>query len=246
MFFSIIVISYNSELTINKTIESIKSQNFYDYEVIFIDSLSKDKTLQIIKKSKIKNSTIIHEKDNGIYDALNKGIEHANGKYIINLHSDNYFINNNVLLDIFKKLHQSNLDCLYSDIEIRNLKTDKVIRFCKSQDYKYNLFQNGWMPNHPSLVLKKEILKDIKYDISYKVSADYKLMIYLLHIKKISNYYLSKTTIVMGSGGISNSSIKNILFANYECYKILYNYNFNFVFLIIIKKLLKKLRQIRF
>ena len=245
MFFSIVVISFNSEETISKTIDSIYKQTYKNYEVIFVDSLSQDNTKRIIGNSKFSDMKFVYEKDNGIYDALNKGIKYAKGEYIINLHSDNYFASDYVLSDIFNQLMKNNYDCLYSDIEIKNLKKNKVLRYCKSENYNNDLFINGWMPNHPSLVVKTSILRKYNYDNSYKVSSDYKLMLYLLHIKKISSIYLQKKTIVMNSGGISNSSIKNILLANYECYKILKYYNFKYPIIIILKKLLRKVKQLK-
>ena len=102
-FFSIIIATYNSEKTIKDCLNSIKKQSFKNYELVVIDNLSSDKTIKIVRNFKFNKVKIIIEKDNGIYDALNKGIKNSSGKVISILHSDDLYYNQNVLKTVYEK-----------------------------------------------------------------------------------------------------------------------------------------------
>ena len=103
---SIITATLNSEKTLLNNINSVKKQTYKNIEQIFVDGLSKDKSLEIIKKHSLNKSKLISEKDKGIYDAMNKGINISKGEIIFILNSDDIFFNKNVvklIVDIFKK-----------------------------------------------------------------------------------------------------------------------------------------------
>ena len=126
---SIITACFNSEKTISKTIESILSQSYKDIELIIIDGASDDKTIDIINSYKDKISYMISEKDNGIYDALNKGLEKANGEIISFLHSDDYYSNTKILeyvIDQFKK--NKKVDIVLGDVAFID-NNQKIKRF---------------------------------------------------------------------------------------------------------------------
>ena len=97
---SIITVCYNSAKTIEDTIQSVVNQTYDNIEYIVIDGVSTDNTLEIINKYKNQITTIICEKDKGIYDAINKGIDLATGDIIANLNSDDFYIDNNVIADV--------------------------------------------------------------------------------------------------------------------------------------------------
>ena len=100
MKFSIVTVSYNSEKTIEETIRSVIFQSCKDYEYILVDGGSTDNTLNIVNNYKKYFNKIISEKDNGIYDAINKGIKVASGEIISILNSDDIYYSNNVLSDV--------------------------------------------------------------------------------------------------------------------------------------------------
>ena len=100
MKISVITVCYNSENTIERTIKSVLSQTYQDIEYIIVDGLSTDKTLEIVNKYKDKIAKIISEKDTGLYDAMNKGIDNASGEYLMFLNSDDCFI----IMKLYKKL----------------------------------------------------------------------------------------------------------------------------------------------
>jgi len=215
---SIITITFNSAETIENTILSVVGQNYKDVEYIIVDGGSTDQTQEIISKFQNKISKFVSEPDNGLYDALNKGIAMAEGDVIGILHSDDFFINESVLknyVDTFQKHHA---DAVYSDLYyVDRTDTDKIVRKWKSGVYHDSSFINGWMPPHPTFFVKKQVyLKYGKFNLDFKTAADYELMLRFILKHKIKIAYLSEFTIKMRVGGKSNVSLKNRMNANIE------------------------------
>ena len=145
MKISIITVCYNSSKTILDTIKSLNNQSFYDIEHVFIDGLSTDNTLSIIKLNSKKSNIIISERDNGLYDAINKGILNATGDIIGLLHSDDILSSPEIISDLIEKIQDENLDGVYGDLQYVDKKnTNKIIRFWKSCEFKPNLLRKGW------------------------------------------------------------------------------------------------------
>lgn len=218
MKISIITITYNSEATIEQTIQSVVNQTYADIEYILVDGKSEDNTLKILEKYKSKITRILSEKDNGLYDALNKGISMASGDVIGFLHSDDFYINNQVIQHYADTFLKEGCDAVYSDLYyVDKNNTDKIIRKWKSGDYSANAFLNGWMPPHPTFFVKKEIYSKYgTFDLNFKSAADYELMLRFIHKHKISLGYLPEYTVKMRVGGKSNVSLKNRFSANLE------------------------------
>ena len=115
---SIVTVTKNSEVNIEKSINSFLSQNYVNKELIIIDGLSSDNTLKIINKYKKNVSKIVSEKDDGIYDALNKGFKFVNGDVVGILHSDDYYYDNNLLTKVMKFFNNNNLSIAHTNVEI--------------------------------------------------------------------------------------------------------------------------------
>lgn len=215
---SIITSCFNSEKTIEDTIQSVLSQTYPNIEYIIIDGKSIDKTLEIVNNYKTKVAKIISEEDNGIYDALNKGINIATGDIVGFLHSDDVFANSKVIENIVKLFNQTNADAIYADLHyVSKENTNKIIRNWKSGSYKHGMFLNGWMPPHPTVYIKKEVYNNFgKFNLDFKTAADYELMLRFFHKHKISLAYLNEVTIKMRVGGESNATVKNRINANKE------------------------------
>ena len=213
---SIITITYNSEKTLNDTIDSIISQTYDNIEYIIIDGGSSDKTINIVNSYTNKISKFISEKDHGIYDAMNKGLKLATGNIVGILNSDDVYYDNTIIEKIVEKFKKENVESVYGDlyyVEEENL--NKVARCWKSSVFKKNSFAKGWHPPHPTFFVKKEIYNIYGYfDLNMKVSADFELMLRFLERYKISTSYLPEVIVKMRLGGESNQSIKNILVGN--------------------------------
>lgn len=220
---SIITATYNSENTINDTLQSLNDQTYNNIEYIIIDGASIDNTLNVIKHGCSRVTTLISEPDNGIYDALNKGIERAKGDVIGFLHSDDLFAYPDAVKDIVDTFNKYNTDAVYADLEyVRKENIDTVIRLWKSGAYNRSMLKKGWMPPHPTFYMKRSCYERFGlFDLNFSIASDYDSILRYLWGNKVSMSYLPKVTIKMRVGGKSNRSLKNIWLKTKEDIKAL-------------------------
>lgn len=248
MKISIITVVRNNVKTIQQTIESVLSQEYKNIEYIIIDGDSTDGTLEIIKSFRGNIDKFISEKDHGLYDAMNKGINLASGDVIGFLHSDDFYFNSKVLStvsNIFKDY--PDLDACYADlIYIHRTDTSRIIRYWKSSDYSSGIFSKGWNPPHPTLFVRKKIYdKYGNFDLSYHISSDIELMIRFIEVYKIKVKYVPQLWVKMRMGGLSNSGIKNVLKQNKEVLSILKSYKLtNNIIVFFLFKVISRLKQL--
>lgn len=214
---SIITACLNSSETVKDCLNSVKKQSHFDIEHIIIDGGSKDETLDIIKETS-DNCLVFSSEDKGIYDALNKGINQASGDIIGILHSDDFFAYSEVINEIVNEFKNKNCDGVYADLDyVDRSEKEKITRSWVSGIYKEGLMQQGWMPPHPTLFLKREVYQKygtFRLDLSH--AADYELMLRFIEKYKITLSYLPSKIVKMRVGGLSNRSIKDRLIANHE------------------------------
>ena len=220
---SIITVTYNSEKTIQKTIESVRNQSYKNVEHIFIDGISKDNTLNIINRNIDKNSVIVSEKDFGVYDAMNKGINLAKGEILFILNSDDTFYENSIIEEVVKFFDQNKkLEILYGNLIFT--KNNKIVRKWNAGKYYENSFLKGWCPPHPSFIVKKKVYQKYGiFNLQYKRAADIEIMYRFLDKFRCNFYYYDRTLVNMKIGGKSNNNIINIIKQNFENIKILRN-----------------------
>ncbi|MDP3587807.1 MAG: glycosyltransferase family 2 protein [Sulfuricurvum sp.] len=216
MKISIITITYNSEKTLDDTIKSVLSQTYNDIEYIIVDGKSKDTTIDIVKSYGDKISKVVTEKDNGIYDAMNKGLRLATGDVVGILNSDDVYFDEHVIEKVMHKFQKENVDSVYGDLYyVKPENVNEVVRYWKSSEFIKGSFAKGWHPPHPSFFVKREAYeKHGFFDLNMKVSADFELMLRFLEKFQISTVYLPKVIVRMRTGGESNSSIGNIIRGN--------------------------------
>ena len=223
MRISIITCVLNNSNLIKKSIKSFQTQIYKNKEHVIIDGGSIDGTLEIIKKFKSRNLILSTSSDNGIYDALNKGINLSSGDIVGILHSDDFYKDNKVLKTIAETFKKTDADLVYGDLVYVNKKYPfKILRYWKAGKYfKKNLF-NGWMPPHPTVFIKRSVFNKIgKYKTNYQISSDYDFLVRVFRKKNIKKIYISKILVNMRMGGMSNNSIKNILKKSIEDFKII-------------------------
>jgi glycosyltransferase len=220
MTVTIITATYNSASTVKDTLASIDAQVYSSIEHLVIDGCSKDDTLNIVQAFG-HVAHMISEPDNGIYDAMNKGIKMATGDIIGILNSDDFYADKDVIADVVRHFEQSGCDALYGDlVYVDSDKTHKIIRKWKSGEFKRENFLIGWMPPHPTFFVKKEVYEKFGgFDTRLKSAADYELLLRLMYINKITISYLPRVLVHMRSGGMSNRSFKNRLHAHLEDYR---------------------------
>ena len=218
MKISIITVTFNSEATIESTLLSVLEQSYPNVEYILVDGRSSDGTLNIIEKYRSRLSRVISEKDQGLYDAMNKGLSLATGDVVGILHSDDFYIHKNVLQNYADTFNETGADAVYSDLYyVDRADPGKIIRKWKSGEHSNSSFKNGWMPPHPTFFVKRELYKKYGYfNLDFSSSADYELMLRFIEKHRIKLAYLPEFTVKMRMGGASNASVKNRIKANKE------------------------------
>ncbi|NEN24041.1 glycosyltransferase [Cryomorpha ignava] len=215
---SVITISYNAASTIEETIQSVVNQKYTNIEYILIDGASKDDTVNIIEKHKADIHKVISKPDNGVYDAMNKGVALATGDLIAILNADDAYANPDVIGNVVEAIQNSGADTCYGNLEyVDRLNTSKVKRLWISGAYRKEAFLNGWMPPHPAFFAKRKLYSDFgAFNTLLKTSADYELILRFLYRYNASAVYLNQVLVKMKTGGQSNASTKNRLKANAE------------------------------
>jgi glycosyltransferase involved in cell wall biosynthesis len=219
MKISIITVTFNSASVINHCLASVKAQKYENIEHVIIDGASTDETLSLLKFRSEQLATLISEPDNGIYDAMNKGIDNATGDIVGFLNSDDFYENNEVIskiVKVFKK--DSSLDVCYADlIYVDKFEISKNIRYVKSSKFKEGLFSKGWCPPHPTFFVRRNVYQRLgKFDLSYRIASDVDLMMRFLEKNKVKSFYIPEVLVKMRTGGVTNKNLKNIWLQNKE------------------------------
>ena len=244
MKITLITAVYNNAYGLRSSLESSLGQKHQDVERIVIDGGSTDGTLQVLQDYTSNIDHIVSEPDNGIYDALNKGIQLATGDIIGILHSDDLFAGWNILETIARKFESSSIDLLYGDLcYVSNDNPNEIVRYWRAGAFTQSKLPNGWMPPHPTVYVKRELFdKYGLYDTHYRIAADYDWMLRLLTKQTLDVAYLPEVLVHMRTGGASNRSFKNLWQKSREDYLILRNHQIGGV-IALIKKNIRKLSQ---
>lgn len=221
MHLTLITVTFNACAALEETILSVQQQNYKNLEYLIIDGGSTDGTLEMVNKYAEVVSSFVSEPDNGIYDAMNKGLKRATGDVVGFLHADDRFAHSQVLNDVMRVFESKKPDVLYGDLQyVTSFEPLKVLRHWKSGTFNRQLISKGWMPPHPTVYFKRALLKQIGYfDTSFKIAADYDWVLRLLLMEKVSIDYLPEVLVCMATGGASNKSIGNILQKSREDYR---------------------------
>jgi glycosyltransferase len=239
---SIITATFNNHTTIRDCLKSIYSQTYSDIEHIIIDGESTDSTLDILKEYENRISILISEPDDGIYNALNKGIKIATGTIVGFLHADDYFAHNKAIENIVSQISKHTVDGCYSDlVYVSRNDPKKVIRYWRSSPYSEDLMRKGWMPPHPTLFVKKSVYENLGcFNTDFKISADYELILRLFEKNRISTHYIPEVLVKMKIGGASNKNLINMVRKTYEDYRAWKVNNLDFrIYTIFLKNIIK-------
>lgn len=218
---SIITVVFNSKDTIEHTIESVLTQNYKNIEYIIIDGGSTDGTVDIIKKYEKRLAYWVSESDDGLYDAMNKGIRAATGDIVGILNSDDMYADSSVIEESVNIISKEKVDTCYGDlVYVDKDNTQKVIRQWKSGNFLKDRFKRGWMPPHPTFLVRIEIYQKYGlFNTNFSIAADYELMLRFLYKLGCSTAYIPKVLVKMRTGGNSSPSLANTIKANIECYR---------------------------
>jgi glycosyltransferase involved in cell wall biosynthesis len=205
---SIIIVVYNAEKTIASALESVLDQTYQNRQLIIIDGGSKDDTLSVIGKFHDKLDYFVSEKDDGIYDAMNKGIKAAKGEWLYFLGSDDIFYDKDVLMKVFTWNEVKNYDLLYGNVRFKS--NDNV--FGGSRTYLELIEKNI---NHQAIFYKMSLLNEVGwYNTRYKVLADYDLNLRIFKNNEFNTKYLPVDICLFNNKGISNITIDRAFFTD--------------------------------
>ncbi len=247
MKISIITATYNSASTVRDTIESILKQTHQDWELIIQDGLSKDNTLAIVKEYEHPchgRMRIFSEKDEGLYDAMNRGIAHATGDVIGILNSDDFYHDEHVLEDINRAMENQPIECVYGDLKfVQAENTERVVRIWKGSQHENGAFLRGWHPAHPTFYARRACFEKYgTFNTSFAVSADFELMLRFIEVEGIRNRYIPRYFVKMRMGGESTGSLRNILRGNHGILRALREHGFHPSTLFVLRRMLPKIK----
>lgn len=223
MKISVITAVFNARETVADAIESVLSQVHPDIELIVIDGASVDGTKAILETYRQGMDVFISEPDNGIYDALNKGIAHATGDVVGFLHADDLYADKQVLASIAAAFADPAVDAVYGDlVYVSKSEPDRVIRYWQAGEFSRRKLRYGWMPPHPTFYVRRSVYDRLgAFDMSFHIASDYDCMLRFLGQGRLRCMYLPKVLVNMRIGGKSNRSLLNILRKSLEDYRAL-------------------------
>lgn len=219
MKISVITVSYNSALTIKDTLQSVSLQRYEDFEHLIIDGGSKDGTLEIIRSWKDYPVRLISESDEGIYDAMNKGLVLATGEIVGFLNSDDVYADSSVMTKIANTFQDESVDACFGDLVYVSRDSSHIVRYWRSKPFIGGSFAKGWCPAHPTFYVRKLVIERLGlFDKSFKLAADMEFMMRYLERGKIRSVYIPGVLVKMRVGGVTNQSWKNIVQQNKEIF----------------------------
>lgn len=215
---TIITVVLDNMAFIEDAINSVVNQTYANIQYIIIDGGSNDGSLDVIKSFGDKISIVVSEPDEGIYDAMNKGLALANGDVIGFLNADDFYAHQQVLQHVANKFETTNCDILYADLDyVSRADKNKIVRKWRSGSFNKNRFLTGWMPPHPTFFARKEVYQKFGgFNKKLNMAADYELMLRFCYFNDLNVVYLPEVIIKMRLGGQSNRSFKNRIKANIQ------------------------------
>lgn len=220
MKISVITATWNSGKTIGDTLRSVFNQSFTNVEHIIKDGGSKDDTLEICKNfeqkyymdgDKGRTINILSDKDKGIYDAMNQGVKAATGDVIGILNSDDFYTSDDVLARVAEEFEKNpELEAVYGDIHfVKDENLKKCTRYFSSRYFRPWALRFGFMPAHPSFYVRREVYdKYGLYDLDFRTSSDFEMMVRLFVKDKIRSKYINKDFVTMRAGGESTAGLE--------------------------------------
>ena len=245
---TLITVCFNSAATLSTAIDSVLSQKGVDIEYIIVDGGSKDGTVEIIKEyaEKTLNSQLLtpnftfrwlSESDQGMYDAINKGIKMATGDVVGILNADDVLASDDTLAHIASAFEQKEspvphspfpvpqrIDALYADIRfvkegetVEAVRNAETVRYCSAKRWRPWMFRFAAMVPHPSFYVRRECFERLGgYSLDYRICADFELELRYLYLAKLRAAYLPECVVVMRMGGMSTSGWRSNLVINRE------------------------------
>lgn len=240
---TIITVCYNAGATLARCMESVISQDYPHIEYLIIDGGSIDDSLTIASRYKDKVARLISEPDQGLYDAMNKGLALATGDVIGTLNADDFFIDDTLISAIAQAFNYDGADVVYGNLNFVN-REGRIVRRWQSGEYSKGAFNWGWMPPHPTFYARRTLFARLgNYRLDCGTAADYDLMLRFMHNQALRFFYLNRTFLHMLTGGVSNKSWRNRVEALNKDFKSMRRNGIAFPYFTLLLKPLRKVLQ---
>jgi glycosyltransferase len=200
---------------------SVNNQVYSNVEHIFIDGKSTDRTLRITDEYSTREKIVISEADNGVYDAMNKGLAVATGDIVCLLNSDDFYADDNVYCDMVREFSCCHVDYLWGDLAfVDQSRTDKTVRHWRSRVIDKDGIYKTEIPPHPSFFMRRSVLeKHPKFNLNYHIASDFDYMKNIILDEGLIGKYVRRNFVKMRLGGLSTSN--NLMQQNMEIYRSL-------------------------
>jgi len=245
---TVITACRNAADTIADCINSVASQSHAEIEHWIIDGASTDGTREWLEKHQAGYGfQFVSESDNGLYEAMNKGIVRASGDVLGFLNADDWLTSDSVLSEVAEALSDSDIDACYGDLSyVSRTEPDRVVREWIAGPYEPGDFFRGWMPPHPTFYAKRMVYETHGFfDTQYRFGADWELLFRFFEIAKIRAKYVPRHWVTMRLGGATNRSLRNILANHRECLHAFRKHGFRAGFRFSLLKVTHRLGQFR-
>ena len=217
MKISIVTVSYNAAATIEQTICSVAGQTHPDIEYIVIDGGSTDGTVALVRKNENTVGRWISEPDDGLYDAMNKGLRLATGDVVGFLNADDQFAAPDIVSTVAQVFDESRPDAVFCDVAIVDRSDCRTVkRFYAAQGFRPWQFRFGHAPPHPGAFVRRDRLIALGgFDTRFRICADFDLLM-RLYLQTPEVCFLPRTAVLMRSGGLSTRDIRSTVQNNRE------------------------------
>ena len=207
MKISIVTVCLNSANTIERTILSVVGQEYDPIEYIVVDGRSRDRTMEIIKAYRRHIEFVISESDDGIYDAMNKGLGLATGDVVAFLNSDDEYLDKSVVGKVASAIERQGLDAAYGDlVYVARHNPQRITRRWEAGLYRPGGFARGWIPPHPTFFCRRETYQKYGgFNTQFRIAGDFELMLRFIKCHKIRVGYIPEVLATMRSGGKANT-----------------------------------------
>jgi glycosyltransferase involved in cell wall biosynthesis len=205
---SVITATYNRAHTIRDTLRSVNAQTYGAVDHVIIDGASKDDTVAIVKAEGRRVTTLVSERDGGLYDAFNKGLDHAVGDVIGYLNSDDFYACDTVLEEVAAAFADPEVEGVHADlVYVDAANPNQVRRHWRGRDLTTEDFRRGFIPAHPTTFLRRSVFDRIgRFNLAYPLAADYDLLLRAFYAERIKAVYVPRIWVRMRTGGATGGS----------------------------------------
>lgn len=206
---SVITVSFNAAATIEDTLASTAAQSMAGIEHIVVDGGSTDRTMAIVEKHRPRLGAVTSGPDQGIYDAMNKGLAAARGEYVAYLNADDYYASADALRSLHDAAARQELDVVWGNVvQVRD--GGLPVRLISARTFSPQLLTYGIMPPHPGLLARTQVLRELGgFQSSFRSAGDFELMLRLFQRNGVKFDTVATTTTAMRIGGQSTSGFRS-------------------------------------